>query len=216
MAEARNESARILAELFDAERRVRSLHRQLGDMGPALVADLRAAVEEARGVHDEDERTLRLVRIAALCGEWEGGDVVDLLIDLLGSEEPEARHTAGEALQELAFERFKEVALGVERALERLPVGDAALGELPYLLAEVGEPSAVKLVGKFLQHRDADAVAAAIESLMELGDPAAVPWLGKLVGDPREVVLEGDDDGERITLGELAEEAQDLLARKPR
>jgi HEAT repeat protein len=185
-------------------------------MGPALVADLRAAVEEARGVHDEDERTLRLVRIAALCGEWEGGDVVDLLIDLLGSEEPEARHTAGEALQELAFERFKEVALGVERALERLPVGDAALGELPYLLAEVGEPSAVKLVGKFLQHRDADAVAAAIESLMELGDPAAVPWLGKLVGDPREVVLEGDDDGERITLGELAEEAQDLLARKPR
>ena len=57
-----------------------------------------------------------------------------------GGESAEARAVAGEELENIAFERFKEVALGIERALARLPKDSPALTELPYLLAEVAEP----------------------------------------------------------------------------
>src|SRR4029077_566564 len=126
---------------------------------------------------DEEEATLRLVRIASLLGELSGPRVIDALIDVLASEHPEARQAAGDELGQLSFERFKEVAQGVERALKRLPVGSPALPELPYILAEVPEPGVVKLLGQFLSHRDPDAVAAAIETLAELGDPNAVELL---------------------------------------
>ena len=121
------------------------------------------------------------------------------------------RAVAGEELEGVAFDRFKEVALGIERALERLPVGNPALQELPYLLAEVGEPGCVKLLGRFLKHADADAVAAAIESLVELGDPSALSLLAPLERDPRQVELDDDAEDTRVTIGELAQEARALL-----
>jgi HEAT repeat protein len=205
---------RSLNELFDAERTVRKLHDELAacpaaDLLDALTAALSAALLEAR----EDEASLRLVRIAALLGEHEGPRVVDALIDVLSSEHAEARKAAGEELEELAFDRWKEVASGVERALKRLPVGSPALPELPYLLAEVPEPGVIKLLGQFISHRDADAVAAAIEALVEVGDPAGAKLLTSLEGDERTVEL-ADDGGEatsEVTLGELAAEAVELL-----
>jgi hypothetical protein len=141
-----------------------------------------------------------------------GPRVVDLLVDILGCDEPEARHAAGEALEGLAFDRFKEVALGVERALERLPQGNAALSELPYLLAQVPEPGVPKLLARFLAHPDADAVASAIEALVEMGDPGALPLLDALATDGRKVQLEdeGGTEGE-ATIGELVAEARSLL-----
>jgi HEAT repeat protein len=141
-----------------------------------------------------------------------GPRVVDLLVDILGCDEPEARHAAGEALEGPAFDRFKEVALGVERALERLPNGNAALSELPYLLAEVPEPGVAKLLARFLAHADADAVASAIEALVEMGDPGALPLLDPLGADGRKVQLEdeGGTEGE-ATIGELVAEARSLL-----
>src|SRR4051812_3449966 len=132
---------KILEDLFSAERDVRRLHAELAESEPApLVADLAAAIATADSLEDEDERSLRLVRIASLLGEIEGPTAIDLLIDILGtddSDDPEPRMVAGEALKDHAFDRFKEVALGIERALERLPVGNAALCELPYMLVEV-------------------------------------------------------------------------------
>ena len=138
---------------------------------------------------------------------------MDALIDVLASDHPEARHAAGEELEQLAFERFKEVALGVERALKRLPEGSPALPELPYILAEVPEPGVTKLLGMFLEHKDPDAVAAAIEALVEIGDPAAASLIAKLSEDTRMVEI-ADDGGEatsEVTLGELATEALELL-----
>ena len=133
-------------------------------------------------------------------------------MDILGCDEPEARHAAGEALEGLAFDRFKEVALGVERALERLPDGSPALSELPYLLAQVPEPGVAKLLARFLAHKDADAVAAAIEALVETGDPAALPLLDPLSSDTRKVQLEdeGGTEGE-ATIAELVAEARTIL-----
>jgi HEAT repeat protein len=207
--------ANTLAGLFDAERTARHAHDELvaadpGQVLPLLATTTRKAL--ALDAVDEDEASLQLVRIAGVLGEMQGAAVVDLLIDILGCDEPEARGAAGEALSGLAFDRFKEVALGVERAVDRLPEGSPALAELPYLLVDVPEPGVIKLLARFLAHRDADAVAAAIEALVELGDPSAVPLLDKLRTDPRRVQLEdeGGTEGD-ASLAELAAEARSLL-----
>ena len=210
------EIEKTLADLFTAERTARTLHGDLLTLPPKdLVAALRAATKEAVAVHDDDpaESSLRLARIAVLLGDLEGDEVVDLLIDILGGPSPEARGQAGESLEGLAFDRFKEVALGIERALERLPKGSAALTELPFLLAEVAEPGCVKLLGRFLKHADGEAVAAAIEAIAELGDPSAIPLLAPLEKDPRQVQLDETEGGEseRVSLGDLAYEAREIL-----
>lgn len=202
-----------LASLFDAERTARNLHAGLLDQPrEELVKELRDATRAALKNSEDDESSLRLARISVLLGDLDGGEVVDLLVDILGSDSPEARVQAGEALEGLAFDRFKEVALGIERAVDRLPKGSPALTELPFLLAEVGEPGCVKLLGRFLKHADAEAVAAAIEALAELGDPAAIPLLAPLEKDPRQVQLDEEDgEGERVGLGDLAFEAREIL-----
>lgn len=207
-----------LGKLFDAERTVRKLHDDLAGL-PAdqLLEVLIEAVEAAKREQDEDEATLRLVRISSLLGEHEGPRAVDALIDVLTADHLEARQAAGEELEGLAYERFKEVAQGIERALKRLPVGSPALPELPYIIAEVPEPGVSKLLGLFLKHQDPDAVAAAIEALVEIGDPASASLIQPLVGDKRTVELdeEGADTTSEVTLGELAEEALELLSPYP-
>jgi hypothetical protein len=214
------ELAGRLEALFDAERAAREAHDDVVDAEPGMLLPiLEKATRDALDLdtHDEDESSLRLVRIAGVLGELEGPHVVDLLVDILACDEAEARHAAGEALSGLAFDRFKEVALGVERALERLPDGSPALSELPYLLAEVPEPGVSKLLARFLAHRDADAVAAAIEAIVETGDPSALPLLAPLEGDVRRVQLEDEGGTEaEATLGELVAEARSILSREQR
>ena len=210
-------AAQLLPRLFDAERAVRRAHAELVELseddGDAVAQDLVAAIDEAMALDDSDEMALRLVRVADVLAELEGPRVVDALIAILGCDEPEPRHAAGEALEGLAFDRFKEVALGVERALSTLAPGNPALAELPFILAEIPEPGVVKLLGKFLKHGDPEAVAAAIEALVEVGDPAGATLLDVLAKDTRQVQLddEGGDDA-RVTLGELATEARAFLA----
>jgi HEAT repeat protein len=210
--------ADMLKALFDAERTVRTVQDELLDADPAAVlpvleTDTRAAL--SLDELDEDEASLRLVRVAAILGEMQGPKVVDLLVDILGCDEPEARHAAGEALSGLAFDRFKEVALGVERALERLATGNPALSELPYLLVEIPEPGVAKLLARFLAHPDADAVAATIEALVDTGDPESLAMLEPLAADGRKVQLEdeGGTEGE-ATIGELVAEARSILSEE--
>ena len=121
------------------------------------------------------------MRIAENCSSVVPGNAaVDLLIDILGSSEAEARLSAGEALEERGYSRYKELALGVERALGRLSAESTALQELPYLLAELPEPSVPKLLARFLALPSAETVSAAIEALVEVGDPAALKLLAPL------------------------------------
>lgn len=201
-----------LDALFDAERKSRELHSALrGEGDSALVPVLTAATAAALKLEDESEASIRLIRIALLLGDLEGDKVVDLLIDILGGPSPEARVAAGEGLEGLAFDRFKEVALGIERAIERLPKGSPALGELPFLLAEVGEPGCAKLLGRFTQNEDAEVVASAVEAMAELGDPASIPFLAKLLKDGRQVQLDDEEGGERVSIADLAYEAKEIL-----
>ena len=212
---SRESIVKTLNELFDAERATRRLHDELADSKEheILLDVLTEALGAATSMDEDEEAALRLVRISSLLGEVEGPRAVDALIDVLASDHPEARSAAGEQLEEIAFDRFKEVARAVERALKRLPVGSPALPELPYVIAEVPEPGVAKLLAQFLAHADPDAVAAAIETLVEMGDPAGIRLIEPLLDDKRTVELaeEGDDETSEVTLGELAAEALTLL-----
>jgi hypothetical protein len=204
-----------LEGLFSAERKVRELHDALAATPQgALLEALIPAIAEASKIDDENEASLRLVRIAELLADVEGPRAMDALVDILATELPEARHAAGEAIEEAAFERFKEVATGVERALARLPKGSPALPELPYILAHVPEPGVLKLIEKFLKHADADAVAAAIEVAADMGDPVVIKHLEKLQNDKRTVDMADEESEEpsEVTIGELAEEAIAILS----
>ena len=203
----------LLEELFEAERAVRRAQTELGKQKtPELLPLLRKTTESALKQGEDADAAMKLARCAELLGDIDGAEPVDLLIDVLAADAPEARLAAGEALEERAFARFKEVALGIERALTRLPKDSPALSELPYMLAEVPEPGVLLLLNRFLSHEYADAVASAIEALAQLGDPGARQHLRARIDDKRTVDL-GDEDAEstKVTIGELAREAISLL-----
>ncbi len=197
-----------------AEEEVRRLQDELLDSmesdRKATLAALHEAVVEGLGEGEGVEAAIALVPVAEVLGELEGPEVCDLLVDVLGSDEPEVRFTAGRALQDLAFDRYKEVAEAIERAATRLAADHHALRELPYVIAEVGEPGAPRVLGRYLSHSDPEVVAAAIEALASIGDPAALSPLEKLVRDGRTVQIE-DDGGTQVSLGTLAQEAIEMI-----
>ena len=205
-----------IEKLQRAEEEVRRLQDELIDSAASsraqTLAALKEAVLEGLGHGEGPEAAASLVPIAEVLGELDGPEVCDLLIDLLGSDEPEVRFTAGRALQDLAFDRFKEVAEATERAVKRLPRDNEALRELPYVVAEVGEPGVAKILRGYLAHADADVVASAIEALAALGDPAAIPELKKLTRDPRTVQLDEGEGETQSSIGVLAQEAIDMIS----
>lgn len=195
-----------LAALFDADRALRAHERALlAAPVDAVRKELTRAVAEAARLSDRKEAILRLERLADLCAQVEGPEMVDQLIAILDDEAPSVRVQAAEALVDVGFDRYAEVARGIERALER-GAQVTALKELPWVLAEIAEPSARPLLVRFLRHADGEVVASAVEGLAELGDPAAIKDLEPLRDDPRPVELD-DDDGElTATLGDLVTE----------
>lgn len=196
-----------LRTIFEADRRAREAESALLAEGEpdALAALLDAATSEALALEDEEEAELRLVRLADLCAQVPGPKMADALVAILDHPSPRARLEAGEALRDVAYERFKEVARAVERALAR-GHGGLAMQELPFVLAEVRDPDPVPLIARFLKHPDGNVVGAAIEALVDYGDPSAAPHIAPLVGDGREALLEELDEAP-VSVGELAEEA---------
>lgn len=208
-----------LEALFDAQRAARDARDRLAELEPGrLLPVLERATRESLALQDEDERAVRLDALAHVLGEMEGPRVVDLLVDILGSGDFDARSSAGEALAALAWDRFKEVAQGAERAIDRLAADNPALVELPYLIAEIPEPGVTKVLAKFLAHAHADVVAAAIEAVAEAGDPAAaLPLLDKLAGDKRRVQIEDEGGTEgQASIAELVSEARALVGKRAR
>jgi HEAT repeat protein len=206
-----------LTKLFEVQHSARELAAEIAAGPSDLVLDVLAkAIADARSRTNEEDRLLELESIAQILGQLSGPRAVDALIDILGSEEPQARHAAGVMLEDMAFERFKEVALGIERALRELPADHLALSELPYLLIEIPEPGVPKLIHRFLEHANEEVVAAAIEAVVEVGDTTSVPKLLRLENDARVVELdeeEEDDHGPEtsVSIGELAKEARLML-----
>lgn len=218
MSDAPNREALVakIERLQRAEEEVRRLQDELIDDAaaarkPALDA-FREAILEGLGHGEGPEAAAALVPLAEVLGELDGPEVCDLLVDLIGSEEAEVRLSAGGALQDLAFDRFREVAEAIERAVVRLAGDSPALRELPFVIAEVGEPGGPRVLKGYLGHKDAEVVAAAIEALAMLGDPAALPELRKLVRDPRTVQIEEEGFPEgQSSIGSLAQEAVAMI-----
>jgi HEAT repeat protein len=199
-----------LNALFEAERALRSSENALLQNQPGELSELlSAAVKEAKALEDKAESRLRLERLADLCAQVPGPEMTDALISILDDASPAVRVQAAEALADVGFDRYAEVARGVERALNA-PL-TFALQELPWVLIELGEPSVRKLLVGFLDSKDGDVVASAVEALAELGDAASIKDLKKLANDPREVDIEGDEGEETVTVGDLAMEAIDAL-----
>ncbi|MEM7138067.1 MAG: HEAT repeat domain-containing protein [Myxococcota bacterium] len=201
-----------LQRIFDADRTMREAEsRLLRRRGPGELGNLLSeATQEALKLEDRDEATMRLERLADLCAQVPGPTMVDALMAILNDSEPRVRVAAGEALRDVGFERYAEVARGIERALDASMRGPA-MSELPWVLAEIGEPSALPLIRRFLVHKDPDVTAAAIESLAQLGDPDAEGDLRGFTEDTRIVILEDLDNEERTTIGDLARDALEML-----
>jgi HEAT repeat protein len=200
-----------LSAIFDAERSLREQERALLGGDPERVrALLASAVSDAKALADRKEATLRLERLADLCAQLDGPEMTDALIAILDDETPSVRVQAAEALVDVGFERYAELARGIERALAR---GEQlqALQELPWILCEIAEPSARPLIARFLKHAEVDVVASAVEALAELGEADAVKDLAALRDDPRPVELDDDEGEVSATLGELVSETIDAL-----
>lgn len=201
---------RLLARIFDADRDARDAEEELMRAPDDELADLLAeAVEDALDNTDSDESELRLRRLSDLCAQVPGPRMADALIAILGHDDPQVRIEAGEAIRDVAFERFKEVARAVERALDR-DLRGIAMQELPFVLTEVRDPDPIPLVARFLKHPEPEVVAAAIEAIAAYGDPTAGEHLTPLVDDEREATLE-DLDGGTSNIGELAKAALEEL-----
>src|SRR5262245_12389653 len=163
-----------LRAIFDAERALRQAESQLLQADHKALEDLLSqAVAAAKAERDPYEAELRLTRLADLCAQVPGEAMADALLSILDEEQPGVRVQAAEALVDGAYGRYAEVARAIERALQRGDDGPA-MQELPWVLAEVAEPSAVPWVTKFLNHGNEEIVASAIEALTRLGDPQAV------------------------------------------
>lgn len=201
---------KLLARIFEADREARDAEDALMSADDAaLVALLSEAVDDALESADAEDSELRLRRLSDLCAQVPGPEMADTLIKILGHDDPQVRVEAGESIRDVAFERFKEIARAVERALDRDERG-LAMQELPFVLTEVRDPDPIPLVARFLNHPDADVVAAAIEAIAAYGDPTASEHLAPLVDDTREATLE-DLDQSATTIGELAQAAIEEL-----
>ena len=197
-----------LQAIFDADRALRDAEADLLKRGrdTALATLLSDAVTEASKLDDRAEGAMRLIRLADLCAQVPGPEMADALIDILNDEDPEVRVAAAEALEHVGYERYAEVARAIDRAFDR-KVRGPAMSELPWLLAEIGEPSALGLIKRFLEDPAPEVIASAIEALVVLGEPDAISVLEPFEDDDREVSLEDLDETTRATLGELAAEA---------
>jgi HEAT repeat protein len=205
--------AAILDKVFDADRALRRAQGEFFTTGEddARLDAIEAAINQAwSDGADAEEGVSRLMRAGSLLGDIGGPRGCKLLLRLLDHDEPEVRMPAGESLQDLAYARYAEVARAIERVIDDGKAANA-LCEVPYILAEIGEPGGVKLCLRLLKHPSADVVAASIESLAAFGDPTVIKELEKLRTDRRRVADEEDPEAGEVMLGDLASEAIDHL-----
>ncbi len=201
-----------LTKIFEAGKALREAQDAFADQdaAEARVAALVRAVDTAWGLANHDDDIDRLMRISELLADAGGALACQTLVRMLNHEDPTVRMDAGEGLLAIGREQYADVARAMEACVNE-GKATAALAEVPYLLAELGEPGGVKLSLRLLKHADADVVAAAIECLATLGDPSALKEIEKLRADKRTVTVEEELESDELTVGDLATDAADHL-----
>jgi hypothetical protein len=209
-----SQADQLLSAVLDADRALRAAEDRLldSDLRDATKA-IEREVQRCLGTEQPEDAEARLVRLSSLLLAIGDSDAARLLLQILGHDEPAVRVAAGEALVELMYDRYAEVARQIEAGIDK-GLNTTALSEVPFLLAEVGEPGGVKIASRLLRHADADVVGAAIEALAAMGDPSVLKQIEGLKGDTRKVAVEDEDEpsGE-VTVGELASEAAEFLRK---
>ena len=197
-----------LDAIFRADRELREAEGNLfaSAKDKALAEVLSNAVNTAAAHKNRAEAAMRLERLADLCAQVEGPLMVDALFRILDDDEPAVRVAAGEALLDVAFDRYAEVARTMEVWLDRKHDGPA-MSELPWILSEIAEPSALPLLKRFLAHKEAEVVASAIEAIAALGDPDGIPALEAFAKDEREIEVDDGETESKATIAELVEDA---------
>jgi len=197
-----------LEAIFDADRLLRAAEEELLSTkdAAALSAIIRGATTEALELEDGEESEMRLERLADLSAQVPGPEAVDNLLRILDHPAASVRVVAGEALRDVAYERYTEAAHAIGRAIAAGEL-NTALAEVPWVVLEVAEPDPITLLRKLLGASDARVVASTIEALADLGDPSAADAIARLVDDPREVRLDDSEEDTSATLGELASAA---------
>ncbi|NCQ59751.1 MAG: hypothetical protein GW913_03660 [Myxococcales bacterium] len=197
-----------LEAIFDADRLLRAAEEELLSTkdAAALSAIIRGATTEALELEDGEESEMRLERLADLSAQVPGPEAVDNLLRILDHPAASVRVVAGEALRDVAYERYTEAAHAIGRAIAAGEL-NTALAEVPWVVLEVAEPDPITLLRKLLGASDARVVASTIEALADLGDPSAADAIARFVDDPREVRLDDSEEDTSATLGELASAA---------
>jgi HEAT repeat protein len=197
-----------LEAVFEADRSLRKAEaRLLGSNNKELRALLARAVAEAQKLEDQEEACLRLERLADLCAQAPGAETLDALIEMLDHGDASVHVGACEALVDAGCEHPQPFAAAVKRALKR-PGAAYALEQLPWIIAEIGEPDAEELIKPFLRLENGQAAGAAVEALISLGTPEALAAIEPLKDDPRPVELDEDEDEtcehcRNMTIGQL-------------
>lgn len=166
---------------------------------------LARTVAMAEKLEDPSEACLRLERLADLCAQAPGAETIDALVSMLDHEDAMVRIQACEALVDVGCERPRSFAAAVRRALKR---GEPTPGmeQLPWIIAEIGEPDAEQLIKPFLGFESAGIAGAAVEALISLATPEAFAAIEPLKDDRRIIELDDDEDcgqGASITIGQL-------------
>jgi HEAT repeat protein len=130
-----------------------------------------------------------------------------------GHANPDVRSVVGESLFAIADAEggLSHIRPAIDLALA---AGGPAAKEMPWLLAELEDEDAPKVIAEFLKSEDTEVVTEAIEALADFGDPASVPVLKALLKDKRVVKVEGEDEGDELqewTIGELAGQAIEMI-----
>ncbi len=171
-------------------------------------------IESYKKMHDQigesDAIPFGLVRITEMLINYNSAAVAKLLGAGLGHPNPDVRLLSGDAMLHLTEEGLERIMPAVEDTLKE---GGLGAEEMPYLLTDVDDPEIPRVLERFLDQKNADIVASAIDAIVEYGESASIPALEKLTGDTRSVSVEENSALTECTVGRLAEEAIALLSQ---
>ena len=170
-----------------------------------------AFASQVKGLDPDADVPVTLVRTAELLVGVMTEKAVMTLASGLGSENATVRMLCGDALMHVAEDDLRLLGPAIDDVLKK---GGTAAEEMPFVLLEVDDPEVPHILEKFLKSSEGEVVAAAIEALIEIGDPECESALKALVDDTREVTLDEGTEDETTTVGQLAKDALAMLAEQ--
>ena len=201
----------ILKKIIDLDEQIATLKEEFdaqSENEKAEVLEQRLAGLQAEDFN-KDDVPLALARCLDMIGGLGDDHAVRILARGMQHENADVRDLCGQVIYMLSEEGIAAIMPAVEIALEK---GGILAEELPYLLAEIEDPEAPRLIERFLKHDEAPVVLSSIEALLDCGDELTIDALKQLEGDKREITLEEEGKpADKTTLGAIVTDALGLF-----